>query len=135
MEFFFYGTLMDDDVLSRVVGRRLPPASIESASLLGYKRVYADKALYPVLVPFEGGWTDGHLVGGLAPVELERIFAFEDEGYVAQLMAVSGVRSGEAQALVFMPGSDMKITSRAWHYDEWRRHHKGLYLQRIWGKA
>ncbi|MEQ8194152.1 MAG: gamma-glutamylcyclotransferase family protein [Rhodospirillales bacterium] len=135
MEFFFYGTLMDDDVLSRVIGRRLPPDLIEEATLRGYQRVYVAKAFYPVLVPDPEGTLDGLVVGGLAPVEVERIFAFEDDGYTAQALSVTGARRGETLAVGFMPGDGMKMTPRIWRYEDWRRRHKRLYMQRIWGKA
>ncbi len=99
MEFFFYGTLMDDDVLSRVTGRRLPSNLIESATLSGYRRVYVAKAFYPVLVADSDGVVEGHLVSGMTPREVECIFAFEDEDYVAQVMTVAGDRSGDVPAV------------------------------------
>jgi hypothetical protein len=35
--FFFYGTLMDRDLLSKVVGRRVWPRALKPARLPGYR--------------------------------------------------------------------------------------------------
>ncbi len=40
VEYFFYGTLMDGDVLARVVGQPVPPAPLEAAVVEGYRRLY-----------------------------------------------------------------------------------------------
>ena len=35
--FFFYGTLLDHDVMALVIGRRLPPSAFVPASLKGHR--------------------------------------------------------------------------------------------------
>ena len=56
MRYFFFGTLMDQDVLSVVLGRRPAPGMIRSASLAGYRRFRARCESYPVLVAASGLW-------------------------------------------------------------------------------
>lgn len=87
MNFFFYGTLMDEDVRALVVGRRAPPSACRPAVLAGYRRVFRDGAAYPILVrarASEGdGVTrvDGCLVAGLSKREISRLKVFEGEEY------------------------------------------------------
>jgi hypothetical protein len=40
MRFFFYGTLMDEDIRRAVLGDRAPDA-VEPATLIGYRRMAA----------------------------------------------------------------------------------------------
>ncbi len=124
---------MDDDVLSRVIGRDLTSLNREPAILRDYKRVYVKKTLYPMLVPAAGETIEGQLVAGFTNQEQARIFHFEDDGYVAEALTVSGYRRGDVTATVFLSGSGMQATSQPWQFAEWRRRHKRLYLQRIWG--
>jgi Gamma-glutamyl cyclotransferase, AIG2-like len=50
MRFFFYGTLLDRDVMALVLGRRLPPAAYAAAVLRGHARRRAKGASYPTLM-------------------------------------------------------------------------------------
>lgn len=133
MLFFFYGTLMDDDVFARVVGRAVSNVAREPATLNGYARVYAKNALFPILLPAAGETIDGILVTGLNDRDRARIFQFEDDGYIAREVTVTGTRRGDVAAWVFMTGPGLQPTARTWRPADWRRRHKRLYLKRIWG--
>src|SRR6185312_9048779 len=50
MRFFFYGTLLDRDVASLVLGRRLPPGAFVPAALPGHARRRVKGATYPIVV-------------------------------------------------------------------------------------
>ena len=50
MRFFFYGTLLDYDVMALVIGRRLPPSAYLAASLPGHARRRAKGSSYPVAI-------------------------------------------------------------------------------------
>ena len=66
MRFFFYGTLLDYDVIALVLGRRLPPAAFVPASLPGHARRRAKSATYPIVVRDPRGAVPGGVVRGLS---------------------------------------------------------------------
>lgn len=130
MEFFFYGTLLDAEVVAAVIGRRtlLPcrPAFVE-----GYRRVCRLHADYPVLVRCAGGRVDGSLVAGLGTRDAERLRAFEGDEYALIEMAVMVVGDRPRPALTFMAKRPVPASSVEWSPERWRGRHKRHYLSRL----
>src|SRR5262245_16383987 len=81
MRFFFYGTLLDRDVMALVLGRRLPPAAYAAAVLRGHARRRAKGASYPTLMRDPAAYVPGAVVGGLSSRDVARLSAFEGPGY------------------------------------------------------
>ena len=54
MRFFFYGTLMDRDVLACVLARPVIAAALKPATLRGWRRCSVRGASYPVVVRDRG---------------------------------------------------------------------------------
>jgi hypothetical protein len=79
--FFFYGTLLDHDVMALVIGRRLPPAAFVPARLKGHVRRRAKGVSHPIVVRDPGGEVEGVVVGGLTKRDVERLAAFEGPRY------------------------------------------------------
>ena len=73
MRFFFYGTLLDCDVMALVLRRRLPPAAFVPASLPGHARRRAKDATYPIVVRDPRGTVPGTIVGGLSTRDVARL--------------------------------------------------------------
>ncbi len=96
MDYFFYGTLMDGDVLARVVGQPVPPARMEAAVVDGYRRLYVAGAWYPMLVPAPGGRVEGRLVSGIDAAQAARIANFESDAYELEALPVR--RRGAARS-------------------------------------
>ncbi|KAJ5230719.1 hypothetical protein N7489_011427 [Penicillium chrysogenum] len=77
---FFYGTLMDPDVLSRVLGSSKPLPIMRPARIIGYEiklwgpypALVDNKPLHPV---------DGIVCGLLSPTQLDRLAAYETDKY------------------------------------------------------
>ncbi len=65
MDYFFYGTLMDPDVVARVAGGHRGPTPLEPADAEGFARVYVAGVSYPMLVPRPGGRVEGRLARGV----------------------------------------------------------------------
>jgi gamma-glutamylcyclotransferase (GGCT)/AIG2-like uncharacterized protein YtfP len=128
--FFFYGTLMDGDVLAAVAGgvtRRLPR---RPAIALGYQRVYRAGASYPVLVAKAGGRVDGVLVSGLAPFAAACLARFEGDEYeLAGLPVVAEGRTVAVSAFLARPW--VPASGREWTLAAWRRQHKRAFLSRL----
>ena len=81
MRFFFYGTLLDRDVMALVIGRRLPPQAYVTAGLPGHARRRAKNATYPIVVTARSGEVPGAVVGGLSHRDVARLAAYEGPGY------------------------------------------------------
>ncbi len=129
MEYFFYGTLMDGDVLARVVGQPVPPARIEAAVAEGYRRLYVAGAWYPLLVPAPGGRVEGRLVSGIDARAAARIAHFESDAYELETLPVRTPRRGPVGALIFMARPGVAASPEEWDLASWRRRHKRTYLR------
>lgn len=133
MDYFFYGTLMDADVLARVAGRRVAASNVEPAVVSGYRRVYVAGAPYPMLVPAPEGRVEGRLVSGLGGLETRRVAWFEGAEYELRPVRVRAARRGELEALAFMAGPGLGPSAEDWDLAAWRRRHKRAYLMRVAG--
>src|SRR3954451_21868760 len=59
---FFFGALMDLDVLAYLLERPVDLDDLQPATIAGFRRVRAAGASYPVLVPEAGGKVEGRLL-------------------------------------------------------------------------
>ncbi len=131
MEYFFYGTLMDGDVLARVIGQPVPPARMEAAVIEGYRRLYVAGAWYPMLVPEPGGRFEGRLVSGIDAVAEDSIAHFESDAYELEALPVRAARRGPVRALTFMARPGVAASPEEWDLASWRRRHKWTYLRLV----
>lgn len=132
MRFFFFGTLMDEEVLALVVSYLPPPHDRRPAILSGYRRVKARGVSYPVIVEAERSSVEGLLVSGLDRAAAERLAAYEGAAYEAAEVTVS-VAGRPHRALVFVPrpGGGLVPLDEDWHYEEWRRRHGATFVARL----
>jgi len=131
MRFFFYGTLLDSDVTSLVLGRRLPPQAYVAAALPGHARRRVKGASYPIVVRDPRSEVSGAVVGGLSPRDVARLAAYEGPRY---RIAPLRVRIGRATATVsvFEPVEErFQPTSDGWDVVAWQRRYKRAFLARI----
>lgn len=132
MRFFFFGTLLDDDVLRIVIGRRVPAVDKRPATLPGYRRVKAQGVTYPIIVPQTGAEVSGLLVSSLEPLEKARLIAYEGANYdLVELPVMTGGR--QRDALVFIPVSSGGLTplDEDWSFEEWTRLHREGFVARL----
>ena len=71
-----YGTLMDEERLEQLTGRRFPR---RRARLEGFARILAGHG-YPTIVPQAGARVEGVLVEGVDAASLAALDAYEDAG-------------------------------------------------------
>jgi hypothetical protein len=131
MRFFFYGTLLDPDVMALVIGRRLPPSAFVSAILPGHARRRAKGATYPVVVRDLADRVRGVVVGGLTSRDVARLAAYEGPGY---RIAPLKVRVGGTLATVsvFEPVvARLQPSLSPWDYTLWRGRHKRPFVARL----
>lgn len=131
MRFFFYGTLLDRDVIALVLGRRLPPAAFASAVLPGHVRRRVEGASYPIAVPDRKGEVAGAVVGGLSARDVARLATYEGPRYrIAPLkVRIAGVLTVVS---VFAPVEELfQPTVGSWALAPWQRRHKRAFLARL----
>ena len=132
MRFFFFGTLMDEEVLTLVVGRRSSAQVRRPAVLSGYRRVKARGVSYPVIVNADNGSVDGLLVSGFDRTAAARLAAYEGAAYETAEVTVSTAGRSH-RALVFVPRPDGGLVplDEDWLYEEWRRRHRATFVARL----
>jgi hypothetical protein len=131
MRFFFYGTLLDRDVMALVLGRRLPPAAYAAAVLRGHARRRAKGASYPTLMRDPAAYVPGAVVGGLSARDVARLSAFEGPGYrIVPLQVLMG--GGVTTVSVFEPvESRLKPGPDPWSLVLWQRRDKRAFVGRL----
>jgi len=131
VRFFFYGTLLDPDVMALVIGRRLPPSAFVPAILPGHARRRAKGASYPVVIRDAAERVRGVVVGGLTPRDVARRAAYEGPGYrIAPLKVRIG---GELTTVsVFEPViARLQPSAAPWDYAVWKGRHKRPFVGRL----
>jgi gamma-glutamyl AIG2-like cyclotransferase len=123
--FFFYGTLMDRDSLSEVLGRRVALRALRPARLPGYRRAAVRDVDHPVVLFQRGTVVKGVILHGVKPTERARLSAYEGDGY--ELERALAELPGQRRVRVFLfkpkPGA-YTVTGRPWTLARWRLHHK-----------
>ncbi len=129
--FFFYGTLLDPDVMALVVGRRLPPSAFAPAVLPGHSRRRAKGATYPVVVRNAADRVQGVVVGGLTSRDVARLAAYEGPGYTIARLKVR-IGGGLATVSVFEPiVARLQPSTSPWNYALWKGRHKRRFVSRL----
>jgi len=123
---FIYGTLLDEDVSSRVV---METFRVIPASLRDYRAVYAEGHSYPGIIKEIGSVASGGIIRGLSEKAISRLEYFEGENYFLETTNVD-VMGRPEDAFLFVPGSGIRLSSKTWELVEWRRRHKAAYLDR-----
>jgi gamma-glutamyl AIG2-like cyclotransferase len=119
--FFFYGTLMDRDLLAEVLRRRIPPHALLPARLPGYRRVAMRGAAYPVVLPQRGASVRGVILARVTPIERARLCAYEGDGYELVPAMAELPRKRRARVLLFKPKPGaFTPTTKPWSLARWR---------------
>lgn len=128
---FVFGTLLDRDILSFVIGRPVDPGALEPARLRGFRRVRVEGASYPMLVPDPGGCVEGALWRPRGAADLARLDAYEGPAYRRARVEVDTVAGGRvpAEAYRAVPGA-LEPTDEPWELAAWLARFKAAYLAR-----
>lgn len=136
MRCFFYGTLMDPDLLAVVIGRAVPEGDREPAALAGYRRVRVRGASFPALVPAPSERIEGVTIGRLSAQEVGRARFFEGEEYALESVRIT-LRGPEREvpARAFLRTAALEVLDAAWSFADWRAsptRRRDLALTRKW---
>lgn len=133
MRFFFYGTLIDAEILHAVLRRPVDRRQRRSAVLEGYRRVYRRNACYPVLVEDRTARVQGIVVSALTTRDVSLLKSYEGPEYEMRELPVrlSGSDSSPIRANVFLPGPECEATSETWVLEDWRRRFGRAFVSRV----
>ena len=129
--YFFYGTLMDAAVLTRVSGVNVTAARLRPAILEGYRRVRVVGQHYPSIVAVAGRQVAGRLFRRASPEVQRRVAWYEDRDYDLRSVEIIGPASIRTRALVFVAGPAMRLSDEDWDFETWRRRHRRAFLTRL----
>lgn len=125
--FFFYGSLMDVELLEAVLGRKADGLTFTPGWLKGYVADTAERYSFPTLVEHRTGRVDGVVVKGLTANDVDRIAYFEDEDYTATAADIA-TADGDISAQVYVATTRLKSSGKPWSFDHWRIRDKPLLL-------
>lgn len=125
--FFFYGSLMDLELLEAVLGRNPGHLAFTPGWLQGFAAETALGYSFPTLVENKTARTDGLVTHGLSDDDVARIAYFEDTEYAPAVFDIATAET-EIAAQVFVATTALKSTGELWSFDHWRRHHKPLLV-------
>ncbi|MGD8526667.1 MAG: gamma-glutamylcyclotransferase [Thioalkalispiraceae bacterium] len=126
---FVYGSLMFDEVWSRLVTRQYQR---RPATLRGYKRLKIKHQVYPGIVKSPGNQVNGMLVLNLCQADIRRLDKFEGRYYrrKTQTVSVNAHKHYRAQVYVIKPRYRKLLSTDNWQADEFRNHDIQLFLSR-----
>lgn len=127
---FFYGTLMDGDLLARVAGCVIDPARTEPATIAGYRRSGVAGERYPILVPYGPGRAEGLLVRDLSQEALRRLVTYEGADFRLAPVTVTTARGEATAAAAFLNAGPIRPSHRDWRLAAWQRRWKKRALRR-----
>ena len=125
---FFFGTLMDLDVLAYLLGRPVDLASFVPAMLDGFRRVRVEGASYPTLVPAHRARLEGRLLRRISRRDIARINHYESGEYRAELHPVATASGEHVAAWLFRGLDGLGATEEPWSLEAWQLTHKQAFF-------
>lgn len=125
---FFFGTLMDLDVLAYLLERPIDLDDLAPARLDNFVRRQARAASYPVLVPDPSGIVEGVLLRRATQRDIVRINHYESEEYRAELHAVRASDGTEQAAWLYRALDHLEADEAAWDLVRWQQDHKADFF-------
>jgi hypothetical protein len=135
MRFFFYGMLMDPDLLSRGIGRMIVPGALSPALVHGYRRSSVRGTNFPVVLRDSTASVEGVVLREVSVVERERLADFEGDRYVL-VPSLAEFRDRPLEpVLLFEPKAGaFAATGKPWSLERWQRLHKPAWLRTAGGQ-
>jgi Gamma-glutamyl cyclotransferase, AIG2-like len=127
MRVFFFGSLIDTDLVRLVLDREIDDLVFTAAELLGYERRRAKNESFPIIVPTPGGRVEGQLVEGLTAADVERIRWYESDDYALHPCLV-GIEERRHEAHVFLATETLEPEDAHWDFDHWAKTEKPMCI-------
>jgi hypothetical protein len=121
---FFFGTLMDLDVLTYLLERPIDVEDLHPAEFRGFRRMGVAGASYPMLVADEAAAIEGRLLRRATARDIARINHYESEEYRAELRHVVTEQGVETTAWLYLGLDHMVAAEEPWSLARWQAEHK-----------
>lgn len=128
MRWFFFGSLLDCDVLELVLDRPADTLDRQPATLHGYTRVQVSHESFPALRAQPGAAVQGAVFAGLTEEDARRICFYEGTEFSLETCIVETADAGRVEALVFIFNDLRRLLEHGWELDDWQDQHKTAYL-------
>jgi hypothetical protein len=128
LTYFFYGSLMDRDLLEAVLGRTTSHLTFTPGWLTGYAAETAKGYTFPTLLERKGSRVDGIVTAGLTQADADRIAYYEDNDEYAARSVDVGTATTDVAAQIFMAAHPLMSSGDPWNFERWRKHDKPLLL-------
>lgn len=131
---FAYGTLMCEDILTRVAGST--PAAAASV-LTDFRRLVIRDAQYPGLIRYPGGRVEGVLYRDIAAAAWLRLDSFEGEMYerIAVTVEAGDGTLVEADTYLIRPGFEQLLELVEWDFETFLANGKEAFIREYTGYA
>ncbi len=129
MDFFFYGTLLDEEVRRLVLGPEAARLELVPARLAGYRRFPKLRSSAPVLARRSGASVEGLLVRGLDRRQAARLRHYEGRNYRLARCKVRLAEGKACAAMVYLGRGRIPLRRGSWRLREWQRRSKRAYLR------
>ena len=126
MRLFFYGTLLDPDVRSLVLGRPVP---LSPARLDGWRRATARGRSFPIILRQPNAAVEGGVTPPLPASALGRLKAYEGPEYTLVRCRPQLAAGGAVAAGVFRPAARLIASSEPWELAAWQVAAKPRYIE------
>jgi hypothetical protein len=127
--YFFFGTLMDRDVLELVLARTVPADAFLAARLEGFRRVRIHHDSFPILVADAAAAVDGLVFDSASAEEDRRIRFFEDYDYALAPCRPLLADGSSVSAMLCGAQADVLGSDEPWELDRWAARHKRGFLE------
>ena len=129
MDFFFYGTLLDEDVRRLVLGPEAARLGLVPARLPGYRRVAKGYSSVPLLTRRSGASVEGLLACGLDCRQAARLRHYEGRDYRLAQCKVRLADGTACAAMVYLGRCRIPLPRGSWRLGEWQRRSKPAFLK------
>lgn len=130
MRWFFFGSLIDPDVLAVVLDRPATAYTRRPGTLYGYRRVCVIEESYPALIHDPDGRVDGLLVEPLNAEDERRVCFFEGEEFQPRIRPIELHDGERLEARVFLTaGLSDCLHDQPWDFRLWQTRHKTRFLE------
>ena len=117
--FFFYGTLLDQDVFSTVLLREQSELFEADLTVKNFSRFKVEDEAFPVLLPDLNNEVKGKIFR-IPQNLIERLHFFEDVGFDFQVKSFEFFYKN-SEIFYFSPTSELKVMKAYWSYDEFQK--------------
>ena len=126
--YFFFGTLMDRDVLELVVDRPVAAGALQPARLDGFRRVRVRNDSFPMLLEDRRACVDGMVFRSERELDDQRILFFEDYDYALEPCRPVTV-DGPVDAMFCGIDPSVDASDDPWTLEAWAIRYKTAFLE------